>query len=106
MENMNGITFGTFSAVINILLALLIFSFFFNLTITKNAAKVEGWSWLLVVIGNFVTLLGMGALDLLLDWNALFIGLLAFSVSGAPMAWGAWKRNQDATERAIKAAKE
>ena len=106
MENMNGITFGTLSAVINILLALFLFALFYNWLITKNAAKVEGWSWLLVAIGTLVTLAGMGALDLVLDWNAFLIGLLAFAVSGAPMAWGAWKRHQDANERAIKAAKE
>ena len=103
---MNGSTFGTISATANILIALLIFSYFYDRQIGSMGAKAEGWAWLQVVIGVFVTLIGIGLLDLVLPWNAFFIGLLAFSASGAPMSWGAYQRYLEAKARAEKAAKE
>jgi len=106
MENINGMTLGTLSVVVNILLALFLFALFFNWRINKLGARAEGWSWLLVLIGNLVTLAGIGLLDLVLDWNAFFVGLLAFAASGLPMAIGAWRRHQEAVERAMKAARE
>ncbi len=88
---MNGSTFGAVSAVVNILLVLFIFGFLYNRWIESLGAHGEGWSWLQVVGGVFVTLVGTGLLDLFLDWNAFFVGFLAFAASGAPMAYGALK---------------
>lgn len=102
----NGSIFGTISAVLNVLFALLIASYFLNLWIEKAGHAAEGADWKLVVIGVFYTLVGMGMLDQVLDWNAFFIGMLAFSVSGFPMIYGAYKRNQEVKERARKALNE
>src|SRR5262245_64281526 len=96
-------TFGVISVAVNILLVLFLFAYFYNRQITKLGARAEGWAWLQVVIGVFVTLIGIGLLDLLLSWNAFFIGLLAFAASGAPMCLGAYKRHQEAQLRAQKA---
>ncbi len=106
MNVMNGSTFGAVSVAVNILLALFLFGFFYNRWIEGLGARGEGWSWLQVVGGVFVTLIGIGLLDLLLPWNAFFLGLMAFTASGAPMAYGARRRHQDALSRAEKAIKE
>ncbi len=106
MNVMNGTTFGTVSAVINILLGLFLFGHFYNRWIEKLGARGEGWSWLQVVGGVFMTLIGIGLLDLILPWNAFFTSLLAFAASGAPMAYGARKRHLEALARAEEAMKE
>ncbi len=106
MNVMNGSTFGAVSVVINILLVLFLFAFFYNRKIESLGARGEGWTWLQVVIGVFVTLIGIGLLDVILEWNAFFISLLAFSASGAPMCYGAYKRHQEADARARKAMQE
>src|SRR5690349_15302718 len=85
MEFINGMYFGSISGALVILLSLLITSYFFNREIEKEGNRLEGWDWLLVVIGVTYTQVGIGLLDILLDWNAFFIGMLAYSVSGFPM---------------------
>lgn len=100
---MNGITLGTFSVALNILTALLIFGYFYNRKIESLGPNGEGWSWLQVVIGVFVTLIGVGLLDLVLPWNAFFTSFLAFAASGAPMCYGAFQRHLEAQARARKA---
>lgn len=102
----NGSTFGTISACLNILFLLLFASYFLNLWIDKSGNDAEGSSWKLVVIGVSYTLLGIGLLDKVLDWNAFFIGMLAFTVSGFPMSYGAHVRNKEMTARARKALNE
>jgi len=103
---MNGQSFGRFSAVLNILFLLLIISYFFNRWIEKAGHDAEGQDWLLVVIGVFYTQLAIGLLDQILDWNAFFIGMLAYSVSGFPMIYGAYVRNKEMQGRARKALNE
>ena len=92
--------------MINILIALSILSYHFNQRIEDAGHRKEGWDWLLVVIGVFYTQAAVGLLDLLLDWNAFFIGMLAYAASGAPMAYGAHRRHKDMQQRADKALNE
>jgi hypothetical protein len=97
---------GTISAVIAILGSLSLLSLFFNSRIERAGNSIEGMSWLLVVIGVSYTLAGLGLLDVFLNWNAGFEGVLAFSASGWPMVLGAYKRHSDMISRTMKAAKE
>jgi len=99
----NGKPFGAISATLNILFALLIISYLFNKEIEKEGNRLEGWDWLLVVIGVFYTQLAIGLLDQILDWNAFWLGLLAYSVSGFPMVAGAYQRHREMQGRARKA---
>lgn len=78
---------------------LFLFGRFYNQKLEQLGDKTEGFTWLEVVIGVFVTLCGLGLLDLLLPFNAFFLGLLAFAASGTPMALGSWKRYTDLRER-------
>jgi heme A synthase len=105
-KRMNGTTFGTISETINILLVLLVTSYLFDQQITKAGTRAEGHTWQLVVIGVFYTQCAIGLLDLILNWNAFFIGMLAYSVSGFPMIYGAYARNKEMQKRADKALKE
>ena len=100
---MNGQAFGRFSAVLNILFLLLIISYFFNRAIEKAGNHAEGWDWLLVVIGVTYTQAAIGLLDTILNWNAFFLGVLAYSVSGFPMINGAYMRHKEMQGRARKA---
>ena len=103
MNTIFGNGLGTLLAVALILLVLLVVSILFNKQIERAGNTIEGWSWLLVVIGVSYTLLAIGLLDLVLNWNAGLLGLLAFSVSGAPMAYGGLQRYQDMQRRSQKA---
>jgi heme A synthase len=100
---MNGIDYGRLSVIINILLLLFIFSYFFNKKIESLGHNTEGWTWLTVVIGVGVTQVGVGLLDLVLNWNAFYIGILAYTASGSPMIYGALLRYIEKRERARKA---
>jgi hypothetical protein len=104
-ENTFRMGFGQNSEILNILLLLFIFGYLFDKSITKMGNRTEGFSWLMVVVGVAVTQIGVGALDMLLDWNALFLGALAYLASGLPMIRGAIKRHAEEQQRAIKAAK-
>jgi len=104
ISDANGNDLSTFLSVVFILLILFVFSFFFNRYIQQLGNKIEGFVWLEVVIGTLVTLGGIGALDEILDWNAFFIGCLAYAASGSPMIWGAVMRFIDEQNRARKAA--
>lgn len=106
MEFINGITFGTLSATLNILFVLLIISYLFNRGIEKAGNRAEGWDWLLVVIGVSYTQIAVGLLDKILSWNAFFIGMLAYGVSGFPMIYGAYMRHRERRGRAEKALNE
>lgn len=103
---MNGIDLGTISEVLVILSVLFVFSHFYNRKIESAGSQLEGWSWLLVVIGVFYTQLAIGLLDLILPWNAFYLGMLAYTVSGFPMIYGAYCRHQETQERARKALNE
>jgi len=87
---MNGMQSGALSAVI--LVGLLAFGYWFNRKVERLGSDADGFTWLLVVIGTSVTLIGIGLLDLLLDWNAGLIGLTAFAASGFFMCYGAIMR--------------
>ena len=100
---MKGIDFGQVSVITNILFLLFLFAYFFNKRIEKMGHAAEGWTWLHVVIGVGVTQIGIGLLDLILNWNAFFIGMLAYAASGAPMIYGAVARHIEERERARKA---
>jgi heme A synthase len=103
---MNGITSGQLSDVLTILFGLLVASYLFDQSITRAGTRAEGTTWQLVVIGVLYTQLAIGLLDLILNWNAFYLGLLAYSVSGFPMAYGAHLRNRELLERAKKASQE
>lgn len=103
---MNGHSFGTFSATLNILFLLLIISYFFDRAITKAGNRAEGWDWALVVVGVTYTQLAIGLLDTILNWNAFFLGTLAYGVSGFPMIYGAYTRHKEMRGRADKALNE
>lgn len=100
---MNGMQSGQLSESINILLALVVFGYLYNLKIERLGHKGEGWEWLMVVIGVGVTQIGVGVLDMILGWNAFLLGLMAYAASGLPMIWGAVTRFVDAHDRARKA---
>ncbi|MBI5933297.1 MAG: hypothetical protein HY867_06280 [Chloroflexi bacterium] len=84
---MNGTQSGIYSAVI--LFALLAFGWFYNRKVEQAGVDADGFTWLLVVIGCAVTIVGIGLLDLFLDWNAGLISLSAFAASGFFMCVGA-----------------
>jgi hypothetical protein len=106
MVFMNGIDLGTIPEVVAILLILFVIALFYDQRVARLGIQGEGWIWLEVVVGVLITLVAVGFLDLLLPWNAFFVGLLAFSISGAPMIWGAYQRYREAFGRAQKAFKE
>lgn len=83
---MNGMQSGLNAAIIFI--ALFIFGWWFNRRIEKIGVDGDGFVWLMVVIGTSVTLVGIGLLDLTLDWNAGLIGFAAFACSGLFMVGG------------------
>jgi hypothetical protein len=103
---MNGITFGQLSDTLNILFLLLFTSYLFNKWIDNAGIRAEGITWQLVAIGVFYTQLGIGALDLILGWNAFLLGMLAYPVSGFPMIYGAYSRVREMQIRANKALNE
>jgi hypothetical protein len=94
---MNGIQSGLIAALI--FSALFYFGYWFNHYVEKTRDDADGFVWLLVVFGNFVTLIGIGLLDLALDWNAGLLGLAAFASSGVFMAYGAIHRYITARRR-------
>lgn len=104
---MNGTDLGAdwvmFVIVVLVELCLSLFGLWFNGQIEHTPFLGEGWAWLQVVFGVAVTLAGIALLDLFLDWNAGWIGLLAFAASGWPMVRGARMRQTEASERARKA---
>ena len=101
-----GNVFGEISVIINILLFLLIFGYYYNKKVNELGHRAEGWVWLEDVIGVIVTQLGIGLLDIILDWNAFFIGMMAYTASGLPMIVGAFARYLEDRERARKAMHE
>ena len=100
---MIGIDLGKVLGVLIVSWVLFTTSYIFDRKITDLGNKLEGYDWLLVVIGVSYTLVAIGILDIFLDWNAFFIGALAFAVSGIPMMHGAQQRNNEAQARARKA---
>ena len=89
------------------MILLSIFAIWFNAKIEKLGPTAEGYAWLEVLVGVFVTLIGIGLLDLVLPhWNAFFISLMAFAASGWPMIVGAYNRHREAIGRFLKAMKE
>jgi hypothetical protein len=87
---MNGLQSGALSVVI--FLALFAFGWWFNRKVERLGSDADGFVWLLVVIGCSVTLIGIGLLDLFLDWNAGLLGLAGFAASGFFMCHGAVMR--------------
>jgi heme A synthase len=107
MEFLNGITFGQLSATLNILFVLLITSYLFNRAIENEGNRAEGQDWKLVVIGVFYTQVAIGVLDTILPClNAFILGLIAYCVSGFPMAYGAHMRHKEVLRRVDKALNE
>lgn len=80
------------SAAVLLLIGLYVYGWMYNRYIQSLGADLEGFTWLAVVVGVGVTLLGIGLLDVVLDWNAAFIGLIAFAASGFEMCRGAVAR--------------
>lgn len=86
----NGMLSGALSVLIYV--GLLVFGWWFNHRVERWGMDADGFTWLLVVIGTFVTLVGIGLLDLFLDWNAGLLGLSAFAASGFFMCSGEVQR--------------
>jgi heme A synthase len=103
---MNGFDYGQLSVITNIWLVLFIFGYFYNMKVNQLGHRAEGWVWLEVVIGVIVTQIGIGCLDVVLNWNAFYLGILAYTASGLPMIAGAVKRYLEDHERARKAMHE
>lgn len=101
---MNGTGLGDVLGVVFVLVLLALFGYFYDREITRLGNQIEGFVWLSVVIGVFVTLIAMGILDVLLNWNSFFIGFIAYAASGSPMVCGAIIRFLDERDRARKAA--
>lgn len=101
---MNGTDLGAFLGTVSILITLFIFGYLYNQWIEKIGNKIEGFVWLSVVFGVAVTQAFVGALDVILGWNAFFLGILAYCASGAWMVIGAIIRHIDDRDRARKAA--
>lgn len=83
-----------------IMASLFLFGVAYALFVNRLGARKEGYTWLLVVVGNAVTVLA----GFPLDATPLDI-LILFACSGAPMAAAniiehIVKREQDATNRA------
>lgn len=106
MEFKFGNVFGEISVILNILLFLLIFGYCYNKKVNELGHRAEGWVWLEVVVGVIVTQVFIGLLDIILDWNAFFIGMMAYTASGLPMIGGAFVRYLEDRERARKAMQE
>ena len=87
-----------------ILVGLIAFGWWFNRYVTDLGDDQEGFTWLLVVIGVLVTLVGIGLLDLLMDLNAAMIGFIAFAASGFEMCRGAVLRYIELRRRLRKLA--
>lgn len=103
---MNGTSLGSILGTMFILITLFIFGYFYNLWIEKLGNKVEGFVWLEVIGGVAVTQIFVGFLDVLLGWNAFFLGMMAYCASGAWMVAGAIIRYVDDRDRARKAARD
>lgn len=103
---MNGTDLGTLLGTVSILITLFTFGYFYNQWIEKLGNKIEGFVWLSVVFGVAVTQAFVGALDVILGWNAFFLGILAYCASGAWMVVGAIVRFIEDRERARKAAQD
>jgi len=63
---------------------LLAFGVVFNDFVTRAGEHKDGYTWLLVVVGVLVTLLGVA----LISWQAAVLTLIAFVASGIPMIVG------------------
>jgi hypothetical protein len=96
---MIGIDSGNISGIILTLGLLFGFGIGFNAIIERMGQDAEGFVWLEVTIGVLVTLMGVGVLDALINWNAAFIALLAFAASGSPMIVGDVNRYVKARRR-------
>lgn len=94
---MNGTQSGFIAAIL--FLGLIAFGWKFNRYVESLKDDADGFTWLLVVIGSFVTIVGVGLLDLVVDWNAGLISLAAFASSGLFMAYGAIQRYITARRR-------
>ena len=75
-----------------ILAGLWAFGWWYNRWIEKMGEDLDGFLWLAVILGTLATLIGIGLLDLLVDWNAGLTGLLCFAASGFEMSRGAVMR--------------
>lgn len=87
---MNGMLSGLITAVI--LIALVFFGYWFNLRVEALGPDADGFTWLLVVIGVSVTIVGIALIDLLVNVNAGLLSLVAFACSGFFMVYGAVTR--------------
>ncbi len=87
---MNGMQSGLIAALLFIV--LIVFGWRFDRYVADLKDDADGYTWLLVVVGSFVTIVGIGLLDLVLDWNAGLISLAAFASSGLFMSYGAISR--------------
>lgn len=103
---MNGNDLGTVLGTVSILITLFVFGRIYNQWIEKLGNKIEGFVWLTVVFGVVITQAFVGALDVMLDWNAFFLGMMAYAASGTWMVAGAIIRYLDDRDRARKAARD
>ncbi len=87
--------FGRCFGGVSVLAWLGLFGYFYNRWIARveKRGELEGFVSLAVALGVGVTVLGIGALDLLIEGvNAGVLALVAFGCSGTPMMWGSMRR--------------
>ena len=96
---MNGQTIGAVSVVFG----LVAFGAAYNAAVTwaRKAGWMEPYTALWVAVGVAVTIVGIAALDVLLDLNAGLLALICFAASGAPMVLGDGARYVKATQSHI-----
>lgn len=83
---------------------LALFGLGFNHAYTRADAtgSTQGYTWLWVVVGTGVTLLGAG---IVFGLATALVTFAMFAASGAPMAWGEISRYNAARRAVIEAAK-
>jgi len=88
---------GSASGLVAAGFGLLLFGIAYNWLVSwmQNNGYDEGYTAVLVVIGNGVTL----AVVALVDWRAAVLAAGAFACSGLPMVIGGWWRHVQARKR-------
>ncbi len=87
--------------LVAVLFGLVMFGFVFNTLVDWLAARKEGYTSLLVVLGVMVTLAGVA----LISWQAAVYCFLGFVASGSPMVVGDIARAVKARDRALERIK-
>src|SRR5690554_1398126 len=81
-----------------ILAALLMFGLWFNSYVERRVESADGeqpFTWVWVVTGTLVTLIGLA----IINWQAALLALICFTASGVPMIVGSINRHERRQEK-------